>query len=47
MADLDGPEENKKRGQRSLAMALLIAAFVMIVYFVTILKIGGSFAERP
>jgi hypothetical protein len=39
-------EEKKRRNQRNLAIALLIAAFVVIVYLVTILKIGGSVAER-
>ncbi|MEX0644226.1 MAG: hypothetical protein WD076_02890 [Parvularculaceae bacterium] len=39
-------EEKKRRKQRSLAIALAIAAFVAIVYLVTILKIGGSIAER-
>lgn len=40
-------DERKKRSQRNLAIALLIAAFVAIVYAVTILRIGGSIAERP
>jgi hypothetical protein len=38
---------DKKRRQRNLALAGLIAAFVAIVYAVTILKIGGNVAERP
>ncbi|MEQ8935134.1 MAG: hypothetical protein RIE56_05015 [Amphiplicatus sp.] len=41
------PQEGKRRKQRSLAIAGLIAAFVIIVYFVTILKIGGQIVERP
>lgn len=40
-------EETKRRRQRNLAIAGLIAAFVVIVYFVTILKIGGQIVERP
>ncbi len=43
MSDAD---EKKRRNQRNLAIALLIGAFVLIVYLVTILKIGGSVAER-
>lgn len=37
-----GGEERKKRRQRNLAIALMVGAFVVIVYVVTILKIGGS-----
>ena len=40
------PEEGRRRKQRNLAIAGLIAAFVIIVYFVTILKIGGQIVER-
>jgi hypothetical protein len=40
--DSPGSEEQKKRGQRNLAIALSIAAFVVIVYLVTILKLAGA-----
>lgn len=40
--DDPGEEERKKRRQRNLAIALMVGAFVVIVYVVTILKIGGS-----
>ncbi len=40
--DDPGEEERRKRRQRNLAIALTIAAFVAIVYVVTILKIGDS-----
>lgn len=41
------PDDAKKqRGRRNLAIALAIAGFVIIVYLVTILKIGGNIAER-
>ena len=40
-------EEQKKRKQRNLAIGLMIAAFVVIVYVVTILKIGGNVLNRP
>ena len=39
-------EHRKKRGQRNVALALMIGAFVVIIYAVTILRIGGSAAER-
>lgn len=39
-------EEKKRRNQRNLAIALLVAAFVLIIYLVTILKIGGSIVDR-
>lgn len=37
-----GGDEQKKRRQRNLAIALLIGAFVLIIYIVTMLKIGGT-----
>lgn len=40
--DKPAAEEQKKRGQRNLAIALAIAAFVVIVYLVTILKLAGN-----
>ncbi|MEE2691007.1 MAG: hypothetical protein VX640_05630 [Pseudomonadota bacterium] len=44
---MSDPNADKRRKQRNLAIGGLIAAFVVIVYFVTILKIGGQIAERP
>ena len=41
------PEEQKKRNQRNWAIAGLLLAFVVIVYAVTIVKIGGNIANRP
>ena len=41
------PEEQKKRKQRNWAIAGLLLAFVVIVYAVTIVKIGGNIANRP
>ena len=40
------PEEQKKRGQRNLALALSLLAFIVIVFLVTILRLGGTVAER-
>ena len=40
------PEEQKKRQQRNIVLALSIIGFVVIVFLVTILRLGGSIAER-
>lgn len=36
------PEEKKRRNQRNVAIALGLAAFVLVVFFVTILRISGN-----
>jgi hypothetical protein len=36
------PEAQKKRAQRSVAIALGLAAFMLVVFLVTILKISGN-----
>lgn len=41
------PEEQKKRKQRNWAIAGLLVAFIVIVYAVTIVKLGGNIANRP
>lgn len=46
------PDENpspvqKSRKQRSRMIALGLILFVLTVYAVTILKIGGNILERP
>ena len=40
------PDAAKQRGRRNLALALMITAFVLVVYLVTILRLGGSVADR-
>lgn len=40
------PEELKQRKQRNVAIALGLLAFIVIVFVVTIVRIGGSVAER-
>lgn len=40
------PDQARSRGQRNLVLALSLAAFIIIVYLVTILRIGGSLANR-
>ena len=41
------PDEQKQRKQRNLAIALGLGAFILIVFLVTILRIGGAVADRP
>jgi hypothetical protein len=41
---MSDPGENKRRNQRNIAIALALGAFIVIIYVVTILKIGGSLA---
>ena len=36
------PEEQKQRKRRNIAIALGVVAFIVLVYVVTILRIGGS-----
>ena len=40
------PEERKQQKRRNLAIALGLAAFIVIIFLVPILRIGGSVAER-
>ena len=39
-------DEIKQRDRRNLAIALGLGAFILLVFAVTILKIGGSVIER-
>ena len=41
------PEEEKKRKQRNAAIALGLAGFIVLVFLVTIFRIGGDIASRP
>ena len=41
------PEELRKRNQRNWALAGVLLAFVVLVFAVTIVKIGGNIANRP
>jgi len=40
------PDEAKLRHRRNLAIGLALAAFIVIVFLVTILRIGGNIANR-
>ncbi|MEX6633022.1 hypothetical protein [Hyphococcus lacteus] len=41
------PEEKKQRNRRNLAVALALGAFILTVFLVTIMRIGGAVADRP
>lgn len=43
---MQAPDDRKRR-QRSLAIAWLIIFFCAIVFAVTIFKLGGNIANRP
>ena len=41
------PEEKRKRTQRNYAVAAALLALVVLIFVVTIAKIGGNIASRP
>ena len=41
------PEEERKRRQRNVAIAGTLLALVVLIFVVTIAKIGGNIATRP
>lgn len=41
------PEEKKKLSQRNWALAGALLAFVVLVFIVTLVKLGGNVAQRP
>jgi hypothetical protein len=41
------PDEQKKRRQRNIALAVALAAFVALVYAVTVVKLGINVMNRP
>lgn len=40
-------DEKRARNRRSLAIALGLVAFVVLVFVVTIVRLGGNVADRP
>ncbi|NIK49081.1 hypothetical protein FHS46_003398 [Variibacter gotjawalensis] len=40
-------EQKKRRRRRSVAIALLLGAFVVLMYFVTVAKLGPGVLKRP
>jgi hypothetical protein len=41
------PEQKRKRNQRNVALALVLAAFVALIYVVTVFKLGANVLNRP
>ncbi len=41
------PEQEKRRRQRNVAIAIAIALFVVLIYVVTIAKLGPAVLDRP
>ena len=41
------PEEQRKRTQRNYAIAGALVALIVLIFVVTIVKIGGNIAARP
>jgi hypothetical protein len=40
-------ERQRRRRMRSLAIAWILAALVVLFFIVTIVRLGGNVAERP
>lgn len=40
-------EEKKKRRRRSIAIALMLVAFALLFYAITIFRLGGHVFDRP
>ena len=55
MSDVQKPEEGirlteqqlRARRNRSVAIALALGAFVVVIFLVTLVKLGGNVATRP
>ncbi|MBI3435119.1 MAG: hypothetical protein HY056_08590 [Proteobacteria bacterium] len=41
------PEQQRRRRARSLAIALALGALVLLVYLVTVVKLGPGVLKRP
>ena len=41
------PEEQRQRSRRNRALALALGLFVVLIFAVTILRLGASVADRP
>ena len=41
------PEEKRKRSQRNWAVAAVLMSFVLLVYAVTVAKLGANVMNRP
>lgn len=43
----DPEQERRARNGRNIALALGLVAFVIIVFAVTIIRLGGNIIDRP
>lgn len=43
----ESPEAAKARRRRNIAMALGLAGFVILIFVVTIARLGANVAQRP
>lgn len=41
------PEQERQRKRRNLWLALSVAAFMLLVFLITIAKLGAGVLERP
>lgn len=41
------PDQEKARKQRNLAIAWILAAFMVLVFIVTVAQLGASVLNRP
>ncbi|MGA8172963.1 MAG: hypothetical protein WB816_19330 [Methylocystis sp.] len=41
------PEQQRSRRARNVAIGLAVAAFIALIYAVTIVKLGGAVARPP
>lgn len=41
------PEEKRKLSQRNWAVAGMLLVFVVLVFVVTVVKLGGNVAQHP
>lgn len=41
-----GPEDMARRKRRAIALALILAALVVLFFVTTLVRLGGSVAER-
>ena len=41
-----GPEDMARRRKRSIAIALILGAMVVLFFVTTLVRLGGSVAER-
>lgn len=43
----ESPEQTKARNTRNIVLALGLVGFVILIFVVTLVKMGGNVANRP